>query len=305
MMGNVCASNEPIVVKVLERRYSISMERGQLIINQSDGTPVAKSWIKSHQAQLVAEILKQTNRDALLYIGYSADKYGDKLAGGVALQFTRVLTGAEVYAIFNANISRSRTTKHGKAGSPLPQGQFHVAKRSGFCKFWVSTGLPSRKLSSYYEYMGKLKLLYFESQDVSTSNNRLNSSLLKPLHIGFHEVKEAFGFSDSPPTSFRQATDKPPTVATDKETLQPSKTLGLQADSTTGSIYYGNTVIREKVTRGNAYSISAPLSDSLSIPVVNKPKHETETTMRAKDQTIDEWFSDYDESYFLEHGYYP
>ena len=50
MMDNVCASNEPMVVKVLERRYSISMERGQLIINQSDGTPVAKSWIKSHQA---------------------------------------------------------------------------------------------------------------------------------------------------------------------------------------------------------------------------------------------------------------
>ena len=272
MMDNVCASNEPIVVKVLERRYSISMERGQLIINQSDGTPVAKSWIKSHQAQLVAEILKQTNRDALLYIGYSADKYGDKLAGGVALQFTRVLTGAEVYAIFNANISRSRTTKHGKAGSPLPQGQFHVAKRSGFCKFWVSTGLPSRKLSSYYEYMGKLKLLYFESQDVSTSNNRLNSSLLKPLHISFHEVKEAFGFSDSPPTSFRQATDKPPTVTTDKETLQPSKTLGLQADSTAGANYYGKTVIRKKVIRENAYPINTLNSDPIKSPYLSKPK---------------------------------
>ena len=272
MMGNACASNKPKVVKVLERRYSISMERGQLIINQSDGTPVAKSWIKSHQAQLVAEILKQTNRDALLYIGYSADKYGDKLAGGVALQFTRVLTGAEVYAIFNANISRSRTTKHGKAGSPLPQGQFHVAKRSGFCKFWVSTGLPSRKLSSYYEYMGKLKLLYFESQDVSTSNNRLNSSLLKPLHISFHEVKEAFGFSDSPPTSFRQATDKPPTVTTDKETLQPSKTPGLQADSTAGANYYGKTVIRKKVIRENAYPINTLNSDPIKSPYLSKPK---------------------------------
>ena len=272
MMGNVCASNEPIVVKVLERRYSISIERGQLIINQSDGTPVAKSWIKSHQAQLVAEILKQTNRDALLYIGYSADKYGDKLAGGVALQFTHVLTGAEVYAIFNADISRSRTTKHGKAGSPLPQGQFHVAKRSGFCKFWVSTGLPSRKLSSYYEYMGKLKLLIFESQDVSTSNNRLNSSLLKPLHISFHEVKEAFGFSDSPPTSFRQATDKPPTVTTDKETLQPSKTPGLQADSTAGANYCGKTVIRKKVIRENAYPINTLNSDPIKSPYLSKPK---------------------------------
>ena len=271
-MGNVCASNKPIVVKVLERRYSISMERGQLIINQSDGTPVAKSWIQSHQAQLVGEILKQTNRDALLYIGYSADKYGDKLAGGVALQFTHVLTGAEVYAIFNADISRSRTTKHGKAGSPLPQGQFHVAKGSGFCKFWASTGLPSRKLSSYYEYMGKLKLLIFESQDVSTSNNRLNSSLLKPLHISFHEVKEAFGFSDSPPTSFRQATDKPPTVTTDKETLQPSKTPGLQADSTAGANYYGKTVIRKKVIRENAYPINTLNRDPIKSPYVSKPK---------------------------------
>ena len=51
--------------------------------------------------------------------------------------------------------------------------------------------------------------------------------------------------------------------------------------------------------------VNAPISNSLSTPVLNKSKHETETTTRAKDQTIDEWFSDYDESYFLEHGYYP
>ena len=267
MMGNVCASNEPIVVKVLERRYSISMERGQLIINQSDGTPVAKSWIKSHQAQLVAEILKQTNRDALLYIGYSADKYGDKLAGGVALQFTRVLTGAEVYAIFNANISRSRTTKHGKAGSPLPQGQFHVAKRSGFCKFWASTGLPSRRLSCYYEHMGKLKPLFFESQNIANSDNRLHSSSLRPLQISCHEIKVAFGLTDSAPTTDLQSTDKQPIVATDKETLQPSKTLDLQPGFTTGESYCGKTVIREKVTRGNVHPSIALAKAISNIPI--------------------------------------
>ena len=253
----------------------------------------------------MVEILQKIGRDALTFHSHSASKYGPTLAGGVTLQFTHVLTGSEAYAIFNANLTRSRNTKNGRAGDPLPTKQFHVAKGSGFCKFWASTGLPPRKLSSYYEYMGKLKPLFFESQDISNSNNRLNSSLLKPLHISFHEVKEAFGFSDSPPTSFRQATDKPPTVATDKKTLQLSKTLGLQANSTTGSICYGNTVIREKVTRGNAYPVNAPISNSLSTPVLNKSKHETETTRRAKDQTIDEWFSDYDESYFLEHGYYP
>jgi hypothetical protein len=50
----------------------------------------------------------------------------------------------------------------------------------------------------------------------------------------------------------------------------------------------------EKVTRGNVYPINATTSDSLNTLIVNKPK----------DQTVDEWLSDYDESYFLEHGHY-
>ena len=290
---------------LLDWGYSVSIESGHLIINPNNKMPCVKHLTNSHKLKLIVEILQKIGRDALTFHSHSASKYGPTLAGGVTLQFTHVLTGSEAYAIFNANLTRSRNTKSGRAGDPLPTKQFRVAKHSGFCKFWASTGLPPRKLSSYYEYMGKLKPLFFESQDISNSNDRLDSSLLKPLQISFQEVKEAFDFSDSPPTSNRQCTDKQPTVATDKETLQPSKTLGLQADSTTGSIYYGNTVIREKVTRGNAYPVNAPISNSLSTPVLNKSKHETETTTRAKDQTIDEWFSDYDESYFLEHGYYP
>tara|TARA_B100000795_G_scaffold49955_1_gene32814 strand:+ start:379 stop:579 length:201 start_codon:yes stop_codon:yes gene_type:complete len=53
-------------------------------------------------------------------------------------------------------------------------------------------------------------------------------------------------------------------------------------------------VEREKVTRGNVYPINATTRDSLNTPIVNKPK----------DQTVYEWLSDYDESYFLEHGHY-
>lgn len=290
---------------LLDWGYSVSIESGHLIINPNNKMPCVKHLTNSHKLKLIVEILQKIGRDALTFHSHSASKYGPTLAGGVTLQFTHVLTGSEAYAIFNANLTRSRNTKSGRAGDPLPTKQFRVAKHSGFCKFWASTGLPPRKLSSYYEYMGKLKPLFFESQDISNSNDRLDSSLLKPLQISFQEVKEAFDFSDSPPTSNRQCTDKQPTIATDKKTLQPSKTLGLQANSTTGSIYYGNTVIREKVTRGNAYPVNAPISNSLSTPVLNKSKHETETTTRAKDQTIDEWFSDYDESYFLEHGYYP
>jgi len=305
MENNAYKSTLPSIIELLAQCYSISIARGQLIINQPDGTLMDIEWVNSHRSQLVFEILMQMGHDALLYTDHSADTYGDKLVGGVTLQFEHLLTGTKVYAIFNADLTRKRNTKHGKAGAHLPKGQFHVAKGSGFCKFWASIGLPSRKLSSYYEHMGKLKLLIFESQDVSKSKNRLNSSLLKPLHISCHKVKAAFGLTDKTPTSYRQVTDKQPTVSTDKESLEHPKTLGLPADCATGSIYCGNTVIRQKVTRGNAYPISAPLSDSLNTPIVDKPKHETETTKRAKGQSDDEWFSDYDESYFLEHGYYP
>ena len=271
MICNSAPRNLSVTV-LLDLGYSISLENGQLIIKVSNNVPLAKQLIDTHTWKLMVEILQKIGNDALSYLSYSARPYGKIRASGVTLQFKHVLTGAEAYTIFNAGLTRSRNTKHGRAGDPLPKGQFHVAKGSGFCKFWASTGLPPRKLSSYYEYMGKLKPLFFESQDISNSNNRLNSSLLKPLHISFHEVKEAFGFSDSPPTSFRQATDKPPTVTTDKETLQPSKTPGLQADSTAGANYYGKTVIRKKVIRENAYPINTLNSDPIKSPYLSKPK---------------------------------
>lgn len=200
------APGNPSVAVLLDWGYSVSIKSGRLIVNPNN-MPCVKHLTNSHKLKLMVEILQKIGRDALTFHSHSASKYGPTLAGGVTLQFTHVLTGSEAYAIFNANLTRSRNTKNGRAGDPLPTKQFHVAKGSGFCKFWASTGLPPRKLSSYYEYMGKLKPLFFESQDISNSNNRLNSSLLKPLHISFHEVKEAFGFSDSPPTSDRQATD--------------------------------------------------------------------------------------------------
>ena len=261
------APGNPSVAVLLDWGYSVSIESGHLIINPNNKMPCVKHLTNSHKLKLMVEILQKIGRDALTFHSHSASKYGPTLAGGVTLQFTHVLTGSEAYAIFNANLTRSRNTKSGRAGDPLPTKQFRVAKHSGFCKFWASTGLPPRKLSSYYEYMGKLKPLFFESQDISNSNDRLDSSLLKPLQISFQEVKEAFDFSDSPPTSNRQCTDKQPTVATDKETLQPSKTLGLQADSAAGSIYYGNTVIREKVTRGNVYPINDLDNAISSIPI--------------------------------------
>ena len=76
--------------------------------------------------------------------------------------------------------------------------------------------------------------------------------------------------------------------------IHPPETVGLQPNLATGKIYCGNTVIREKVVRGNVYPSDTTTSDSLNTPILKKPK----------DQTVDEWLSDYDESYLLEHGHY-
>ena len=272
MSCNSAPGNLSVTV-LLDWGYLVSVESGRLIINPNDNIRVAKHLSHAHELKLMAEILQKMGRDALTYLSYSASKYGKTRAGGVALQFTHVLTGAEAYAIFNADLTRSRNTKNGRAGDPLPKGQFHVAKGSGFCKFWASTGLPSRKLSSYYEHMGRLKQLFFESQDIITSKNRLDSSSLKPLCISSHEIKEAFGLTDSSPTTGRQYADKRPTVTTDKEALQPSKTLGLQSNSATGANYYGKTVIRKKVIRENAYPINTPTSNPINTSSLSKPKH--------------------------------
>ena len=184
------------VTVLLHWGYSVSVESGRLIINPNNNMPLAKHWIDTHKLALMAEVLQKIGRDALTYLSYSASKYGKTRAGGVALQFTHVLTGAEAYAIFNADLTRSRNTKHGRAGDPLSEGQFHLAKGSSLCKLWASIGLPSKRLSSYYEHMGNLKQFFFEPQDIYASKNRLSSSSLTPLNISSHEVKEAFNFTD-------------------------------------------------------------------------------------------------------------
>jgi len=272
MSCNSAPGNLSVTV-LLDWGYLVSVESGRLIINPNNNIRVAKHLSNAHELKLMVEILQKMGRDALTYLSYSASKYGKTRAGGVALQFTHVLTGAEAYAIFNADLTRSRNTKHGRAGDPLSEGQFHLAKGSSLCKLWASTGLPSRRLSSYYEHMGNLKQFFFEPQDIYASKNRLSSSSLKPLNISAYEVKEAFELTDSAPTTDRQCTDKRPTVTTDKEPLQPSETLGLQNDSTAGADYCGKTVIRKKVIRENTYPIDALNSDPINTPYVSKPKH--------------------------------
>lgn len=199
----------PLLFTLLQRGDAISIEYGRLVVKPVSCLPVPEQWLDENGIHLVTEILQETGQDGLVYLGYTTGKYGKKLAGGVTLQFKHLLTGIEAYAIFNADLTRSRNTKNGKAGDPLPDGQFHLAKGSGLCKLWLETGQqPPKRHSTYYEYMGNLKQFVFQPQSGRPGSKRLVSSLLKPLHIGSAEIGRLFDLTDKPPTSHRQLTDK-------------------------------------------------------------------------------------------------
>ncbi len=276
MTSHACTSADPLVSELLNQDYSVSVERGRLVVNQRDGTPMAKKWINRHHQKLVDDLLKKTGHDALVYIGYSADKYGENLAGGVTLQFKYAITGAEAYAIFNADLTRSRTTKHGKAGDPLPKGHFHVAKSSLFLKFWKKSGAAmARSRTDFHRRMGNLKLLLFTGSLHRSKKNKLINGTIFPLGITHEQVMDAYSHSDKSVISRGQLSDNSVIRASDKETLQPAKTLGLPADFTTGDICYGNTLIRKKVTRDNVYPIDALEKAISDIPVYAHEDPET------------------------------
>ena len=263
-----------LVPLMLNRGDSLAIKCGALVVLPASGLPVPKKWLDDNSFNVVTEILQQTGKDGLLYLEYSTGNYCKNLASGVTLQFQNLMTGVKAYAIFNADLTRSRSTKNGKAGDPLPTGQFNLAKGAAFVKFWDKTGVKKPlSRTEFHKRMGNLKALLFTGNPHPTKQDRLVSSSIKPLEITFDEIIKAYNLSDSSAIIERQLCDNPAIRVSDKETLQPSETLGLHADSTTGENYYGKTVIRKKVIRENAYPINTLNSDPIKTTYVSKPKY--------------------------------
>ena len=263
-----------LVPLMLNRGDSLAIKCGALVVLPASGLPVPQKWLDDNSFNVVTEILQQTGKDGLLYLEYSTGNYCKNLASGVTLQFQNLMTGVKAYAIFNADLTRSRSTKNGKAGDPLPTGQFNLAKGAAFVKFWDKTGVKKPlSRTEFHKRMGNLKALLFTGNPHPTKQDRLVSSSIKPLEITFDEIIKAYNLSDSSAIIERQLCDNPAIRVSDKETLQPSETLGLHADSTTGENYYGKTVIRKKVIRENAYPINTLNSDPIKTTYVSKPKY--------------------------------
>lgn len=219
------------------------------------------------------EILAALGIEAFEYVSYTTGRYGRNKAAGVTLQLVSVAADINTYTIFNADLTRDRTTKAGVKGTPLPKGHFRIGKRSHFYRFWHSTQLPlPKRLSSLHDYMGNLRGILFTAEKAQGHENRLDAGSITPLSISVTEIQKAF-LPDNSRTVSGQITDNHQTSMPDKDSPQAPINRGLQKSSTTCSSNHVKAVIS---TRDNTVIISP--ASLHKIP---------------EEQTTEEWLADY------------
>lgn len=159
---------------LLDRGDHVALDRGKLIIKPISGLEVTADWLEKHPVgwlnnrgdTLALDLAARAGMKLYRFTGYTVGSYGEYKAPGVTLRFAELVTGEEVYAVFNVNRHRVRNTAHGKAGSKLPGNQFRITKHMALYKFWLSTGLPepsTKHLSEFHLMLSKrvLKTVFF------------------------------------------------------------------------------------------------------------------------------------------------
>lgn len=245
---------------LLLRGDRVYVSEGILTIEPRSGLPVDSLWLSKHQPRLVNDIAMLTGHICLQYQTYSAGKYrvnGNKYQGGVTLRFSLLPSHQPAYAIFNVSIDRERNTKSGKAGTPLPAGQFHPPCHGAFMAFWRRCGLPVRhgRLTELHKRMGLIKKLILTgapASECSGVETRLNASTLTPLNCTYESLTEAM-YGDNTSTYQGQPRDNLVTTLGDKQTQPAQYSSALQANSATYdadcvSGNQGSAITRKPVT---------------------------------------------------------
>lgn len=259
--------------KLLSRGDEICIELGRLVIRPISGMPVPPDWFQEHSPALIREVLTTLGVEAYEYCSYTTGHYGSRKLPGLTLQFQSAVTDESAYAIFNAELTRSRSTEAGKKGAPLPAGHFRVGKRSHFYRFWQSTGLPEpKRLAALHDYMGNLRGILLTADGTEGHQNRMDAGSLQPLSVPALNVRRAF-LPDSLRTVPGQVSDNIQTRVPDKDSAQALAVRGFQPKTTTCHGNYGKAVISEHVNKEIG---SSPLSHQ-----------------RPEEQTTEEWLADY------------
>lgn len=264
-------SVECLATKLLRRGDAVSIERGQLAIQSASGKPVPAEWLDQKALEICLSVLAAIGVDAFRYEGYSAGRYGEHKSAGVTLRFTSVLTGETAYAIFNVDLTRKRTTVGGKAGAPLPAGEFRVGERSQFYKFWQGTGLPlPERMQRFHKCMGKLSSVLLAGE---VKKDRLNVQSLQPVTITADQALLAV-LGHNLGTTKAQLGHKEGTRSGHKEMTTAHGSCGLQPFSTTCVANYENKLTRRDDNK------TAFITD---LPDPKPPQ----------DQSVDEWLEAY------------
>lgn len=260
------------ISRLLSRKAEVSIELGRLVVRQPNGDEVRKDWLEKYSPVLLCEILTALGIEAYEYRSYKTGNYGKPQHAGITLQFTSVIAHESTYTIFNVGLTRTRTTKSGKEGSPLPKGHFIVTEGRDFYKFWKSTALAIPKsLTSFHDYMGNLKgILYTANLTEGKDDGRMVASSIKALSVSSDLVKQVF-LPDNPRITAGYAPDNSRIKTPDKDSAPGYAVRAFQPNSPTCGQHYGKTVIRKSDDTGPS------------------PAHLLRK--RPQEQTVDEWTS--------------
>lgn len=299
-------SGSGLLTKLLCKGDEISITQGKLLIKPSSGLEVPPNWLKQYEALLINDICQLINITALRYVSYSTGSYGSKKNEGITLQFKNLQTNEDAYLIFNASLKRTRNSNGGKKGERLPGKQFIISERSGFYKFWCSTGLAlPRSLSKFYECMGKLKPLIFTAK--VDFNNRIINKAAPILEVSYQQIltkdnlplsgKKNTNLTAKEPLRFRQETAKEPLSFTAKDIELDHASIGLAPSQSTCASKYGYKVIRKEVISKGVSSDITPTKTLNNIEIDENKIGAKFEKNQPQNSDADEWLNDWENSF--------
>lgn len=259
------------------RGDSISIETGRLVHHSIDSNSETQQMLEHYKPEILKLILSKLDMPTFVFESYSTGQYGDNLAGGVTLQLSSIDEHTFYYVIFNAYLSRARSSKTGKKGSRLKNGHFRVSKRHRFYQFWLSTGLklPPR-LSQFHDYMGNLHDIILTGNFCSTRLGRIDASSISSLNLAAEDVSSLLMPNNPHPTTI-QLPYNTQTSRPYKEFHGLHKLRGTQRESSTGALQPRTTVISKYGDTGISHSVNTLVS-------------------ALDDDPDDEWGREYDET---------
>lgn len=271
---------------LIARGDLVAIEGGRLIITPKSGNPVPTDWLKQHQPALLQQIAQTTGVSLCQYKDCRTGHYGQHNSGGITLHYVELSTGRECYTIFNAGLTRSRTTKSGKEGTRLPQGHFHPER--AFLTYWQTLKLPApRYPSEYHLSMHRLGSVLVTAQLDERGKMIKGSPALAHIEHGQLIATLEAITTGKPLGKSWEGYGKVMGKTTGKETAQSLTQQGLQANLSTGTEKH----VKSKQESAGTSSSNYPISNS-NIPVIGFTHH----NVPPEQQTVEEWLADYESS---------